>query len=122
MVLTHRKAIVIGGVIFQNGMDKRVPFLRAAGLDETLIKAFSNGDAAANVEKIRLIEDVAQRQAVQDAFAWSMRNMWIAFTVIAAVGTAGSLMMRHVDLKTEHTETRTGVGEMTKREGRVEGS
>lgn len=112
-------SIVIGGVIFQNGMDQRIPFLRSAGLSEGLIKDFSRGDAAANVEMIKLIENVAQREAVQDAFALSMKNIWIAFAVIAAVGTAGSFFMKHVDLKDEHTETRTGVDEMTKREGTV---
>ncbi|KAK3048850.1 hypothetical protein LTR09_009745 [Extremus antarcticus] len=109
-------SIVIGGVVFQNGMDNRVPFLRAAGLNATLVEEFSHGDAAANVYLIKRIESVAQREAVQDAFAWSLRNMWIVFTVISALGFAGSLMMRHKDLATEHTETRTGIEKMTKRE------
>ena len=108
--------IVIGGVVFQNGMATRLPLLRAAGLNETYINAFSEDKAAANVELIKTIQDEAQRQAVEDAFAWSLRNMWICFTVIAGLGLLISAFVKHKDLKEEHTETRTGIGQMTKRE------
>jgi MFS family permease len=108
--------IVIGGVIFQNGMANRLPHLRAAGLNETYIAAFSEDKAAANVYLIKTIQDEAQRKAVEDAFAWSLRNMWICFTVIAGLGLLVSLFIKHKDLKEEHTETRTGIDEMTKRE------
>ena len=71
---------------------------------------------AANVELIKTIQDEAQRRAVQDAFAWSLRNMWICFTAVAALGLLVSAFIKHKDLKKEHTETRTGIAEMTKRE------
>jgi EmrB/QacA subfamily drug resistance transporter len=108
--------IVIGGVVFQNGMTTRVSSLRAAGLNETLVDAFDADKAAANVELIKTIENDAQRKAVQDAFAWSLRNMWICFTAVAGLGLLVSAFIKHKYLKKEHTETRTGIGEMTKRE------
>ena len=115
--LATASAIVIGGVVFQNRMDSRVPALREAGLDSTLIKAFSHGDAAANVELIKTIGDIGQRQAVQDAYAGSLSLMWIVFTVIAGIGLLASAFMKHKDLETEHTETVTGIEKMTRREG-----
>ena len=120
--VANAMSIVLGGVVFQNGMDSRIPSLRAAGLNSTLISAFSNGKAAANVELIGLIEDAEQRQAVQDAFAWSMRNMWILFTVIAGLGLVASGFVKHKDLSREHTETRTGIEKMRGREVGMETS
>ena len=108
-------SIVLGGVVFQNGMNARIPSLSAAGLDNLLIEAFSHGEAAANVEVIGRIKDSGQQRAVEDAFSWSLRNMWILFTVIAALGLGMGVFMKHKDLSKEHTETRTGIGEMTKR-------
>lgn len=108
-------SIVVGGVAFQNSMDSRVPALQAAGLDNTLIQAFGYGDAAANVELIRTVKDIGQKQAVQDAYAGSLSIVWTVFTVIAGVGLLGSVFMKHRDLATDHTETVTGIEKMTKR-------
>lgn len=112
-------SIVLGGVVFQNSFTTRIPSLQHAGLNSTLIAAFSHGKAAANVEVIRTIPDAAQRRAVEDAFAFSLRNMWVMFTCIAAVGLVASAFVKHKDLSTEHEETRTGIGEMMKREEEV---
>jgi hypothetical protein len=110
-------SIVVGGVIFQNSMDSRIPALRAAGLNQTLINVFAHGDAAANVEIIQTIEDIGQRHAVQDAYAGSLSTTWTAFAVIAGVGLLASAFMKHKDLTTDHTETVTGIEKMTEREG-----
>ncbi|KAK3716875.1 hypothetical protein LTR37_006225 [Vermiconidia calcicola] len=110
-------SIVIGGVIFQNGMNNRIPYLEAAGLNSTFTKAFSHGEAAASVELIKQIADARQRIAVEDAFAWSLRNMWIAYAVIMVVGLVASAFIKHNVLSTVHTETQTGIEKMTKREG-----
>lgn len=102
-------SIVLGAVVFQNGMDRKADDLRAAGLNSTLVEAFSGGQAQANVEMIKTIRDAGQRRAVEEAFAFSMRNMWIMYTCIIAGGFVASWFVKHVDLKTEHTETRTGI-------------
>ena len=109
-------SLVLGGVVFQNSMSSRVPVLRDAGLNSTLLSAFSEGKAAANVEMIQTIADAGQRRAVEDAFAWSLRNIWIVFACVAGVGLGMSVLMKHKDLSNEHTETRTGIEEMRKRE------
>lgn len=102
-------SIVLGAIVFQHGMDQKEPTLRAAGLNVILVEAFTGKHAQANVGRIREIEDRRQRRAVQEAFAFGLRNMWVMYTGFIAVGLGASLLIRHVDLKTEHTETRTGI-------------
>ena len=110
--------VVLGGVVFQNGMDSRIPVLRAVGLNSTYIAAFSHGNAAASVELVKSINNQVQAKAVEEAYAWSLRNMWVMFTCLAGLGFVASTFIKHRDLSKEHTETRTGIDEMTKREGR----
>ena len=100
------------------GMDKRIPSLRAAGLNSTYISAFTHGNAAASVDLVGRIHNQVQMKAVEDAYSWSLRNMWIMFTCLASLGFVASAFIKHQDLSKEHTETRTGIDEMTKREGR----
>ncbi|KAK4501084.1 hypothetical protein PRZ48_006890 [Zasmidium cellare] len=102
-------SIVVGAVVLQNGMDRQVPNLRAAGLDGTLVEAFSGANAQANVEMIKTIQDAGKRKAVEAAFAGGMRDMWIVYTCIIGVGLVASVLIKHADLRTEHTETRTGI-------------
>ncbi|KAI7478807.1 putative MFS transporter [Hortaea werneckii] len=109
-------SIVIGGVIFQNGMDMRASALKSAGLASDLVEAFSGGEAAASVELVGTIENAARRRAAEDAFAWSLRNMWIFFTAIAGIGVLAAFFVRQKDLSKEHTETKTGIEQMTRRE------
>lgn len=107
--------LVLGGVVFQNSMDARLTSLTSAGLNSTLVSAFSHGKAAANFELIRTINDEGQRRAVEDVFASSLGNIWIMFTCIAAAGLLFSGFITHKHLSEEHTETRTGIEKMTRR-------
>lgn len=102
-------SIVVGAVVFQNGMDQQVSKLRAAGLNSTLVEAFSGANAPANVELIGTIQDFGQKRSVESAFAGGMRGMWIMYTCVIGAGLVGSLFIKHADLRTEHTETRTGL-------------
>lgn len=108
-------SIVLGGVVFQNSMAARHPSLAAAGLGETVLEALSGDQAAANVDITKSIQDAAQRQVVQDAFAWSLRNLFIMYTCVAAVAMVASAFIKHRHLSTEHTETKTGVKQLTER-------
>jgi hypothetical protein len=102
-------SIVIGGVVFQNSMQLRGPFLQAAGLPTNLAQKFSGMDAAANVMLIRTIADPVHQLAVKEAFAWSLRNMWILCTSVSACGFVMSFFITKQHLKQEHTETVTGL-------------
>ncbi|KAL9091063.1 MAG: hypothetical protein Q9165_004990 [Trypethelium subeluteriae] len=109
-------SIVLGGVVFQNGMTARRSSLVAAGLSESVVEAFSGDRAAANVGIIKSVHDDAQRHAIQDAFAWSLRNMFIMYTCAASVAMVASAFIKQQHLSTEHTETKTGIQHMTERE------
>ncbi|KAH6880635.1 MFS multidrug transporter-like protein [Thelonectria olida] len=107
-------SVVLGGVVFQNSMDARQSSLAAAGLDESVCEALSGSQAAANVGIASSIQDASQRQVVLEAFAWSMKNMFIMYTCLAAVAMIASAFVKHRDLNTEHIETRTGVQHLSK--------
>lgn len=107
-------SVVVGGVVFQNSMDAWRSSFAAAGLGESVREALSGNQAAANVGITASIQDASQRQVVLEAFAWSMRNMFIMYTCLAAVAMIASAFIKHRDLKTEHTETTTGIQQLTK--------
>jgi hypothetical protein len=109
-------AVVCCGVIFQNSMDTRVAKLSLPpiNLSPNITDALTGGHAAANVMIIKDIHDAAQKLAVKEAFAWSMRNMWIFTTCIAAVAIVASAFIRKAVLSTHHVETKTGLKEKDK--------
>lgn len=111
--LATSMSIVIAGVVIQNSMSSRSADLRAAGLSPQLLAEFTGGDAAANVEQIRTIADKAQRDAVKDAFAFSLQRTWILMTAMSAFGLVASVFVIKSVLSKEHTETKTGIKEKT---------
>jgi hypothetical protein len=109
-------SVVVGGVVFQNSMTARHSRLAAAGLDDHVLDALAGDKAAANVNIVQTLADATQRRAVQDAFAGSVRNIFIMYTSIAAVTVFASVFIKQKQMSTEHTETRTGIANITKRE------
>ncbi|KKY15331.1 putative efflux pump antibiotic resistance [Phaeomoniella chlamydospora] len=108
-------SLVLGGVVFQNSMDARQSSLAATGLSESILEALSGDQAAANVEIVKSIQNARQRHVVLDAFAWSLRNMFIMYTCVAAVAMVASAFVKHQRLCKEHTETKTGIQHLTER-------
>lgn len=102
-------SIVSGGVIFQNGMQLQSSNLGDHGLTPDLVKKLSGADAATNINLITTISDQAQKLAVKQAFAWSLRNLWITCTCIAACGLLAGGLVTKKELTKEHTETQTGI-------------
>lgn len=109
-------SIVLGGVLFQNSMAARQSSLAAAGVSKSVLEALSGDQAAAHVDIVKSMQDVMQRQAVLDSFAWSLKNIFIMYTCVAAVAMIASTFMKQRNLRTEHTETRTGIQQLTERE------
>lgn len=107
--LATSMSIVIGGVVFQNSMKLREPELHAAQLPVDLVTELAGPSAAANVMSIQGIKDPLQQLAVKEAFAWSLRNMWILYTCVAACGLIASIFITKQVLSKEHTETETGI-------------
>lgn len=104
-------SIVIGGVIFQNSMDLQVTSLTSppVSLPSNITVLLSGGAAAANVMSVAAIQDQEQQFAVKEAFAWSLRNMWIFYTVVSGLAVISSAFIKRQVLSKEHVETRTGI-------------
>jgi len=115
-------SVVLGGVVFQNGIEKRIPYLQAAGLPANVTTAFSGADAAANVLLIGTIQDEAQKMVIKEAYAWALRNIWILTTCLAFCGVVSSVFIKKSVLSREHVETRTGLKEKEKEDVIVQGS
>ncbi|CEL04001.1 hypothetical protein ASPCAL05135 [Aspergillus calidoustus] len=109
-------SIVLGGVVFSDGMDRRRSMLAAAGLDHGILDRLSGDSAAANVDVVKVLSDEVQKIAVRDAFAWSVRNMFIFYTGIAGVAVLAGVFIEQKEMKREHVETKTGVGKLARRE------
>ncbi|KAL2814832.1 major facilitator superfamily domain-containing protein [Aspergillus granulosus] len=104
-------SVVLGGVVFQNSMLMRRSHLRDAGLSPALQEEFTGAEAAANVHSVKDVPDEFQRQAIKEAFAWSIRNIWILYTALAACGLIASFFITKRQLSQEHVETKTGLRE-----------
>ena len=101
--------IVIGGVIFQNGMNGHYNSLAAAGLPPNLVRAFSGHDAEANVFLVSTVRDAAQKLAVKESYAESLKFVWVFNTCTAACALISSVFIAKTHLSTEHSETTTGL-------------
>ncbi|KAH7112114.1 major facilitator superfamily domain-containing protein [Dendryphion nanum] len=102
-------AIVLGGVVFQAGMDMQGSRLVAAGLPTNTTELLSGHAAAANIGIIETIGDVTQRLVVKDAFAVSLRNIWIMCTCTSACAIIASIFIARRTLSKVHVETKTGL-------------
>ncbi|KAI9674934.1 MAG: hypothetical protein M1822_008996 [Bathelium mastoideum] len=103
--------VLIGGVIFQNGMGGRSATLAAAGLPPNVIDLFSSRQAEADVEQVSTIKDAGQRLVVKEAYAWSLQHLWIFYCCTAACGLLCSVFIAKAKLSDVHVETRTGLKE-----------
>jgi MFS family permease len=110
---------VIGSVIFQNGMAGMQEDLRAKGLADNLLRKFNGEQAASNLDLIAGIEDERLQLAVKEAFAYSLRNLWILCVALSAAAILVSCLVSKKELAREHIETKTGIA-AEKREVRGE--
>jgi hypothetical protein len=102
-------SVVLGGVIFQNGMEGRSKDLVNAGLDRNITSLLTGGQAAANVMLIGTIEDPMKQMVVKEAFAGSIRYIWILCAVMAGCAVICSGFVKPRVLSDVHVETRTGL-------------
>ena len=102
-------SVVVGGVIFQNGMEGRRESLAAAGVSPFLVQAFSGREAQANVVLVNAIDNNTQKAAVKSAYAESFQNVWIFYACSAACAFAASFFVVAAVLSREHVEFRPGL-------------
>jgi Major Facilitator Superfamily len=105
--LSTSVSVVIGGVVFQNGMAARYARLRDVLPPETARK-LSGAEAVTNVLVIRSLGP-AQKELVKAMFAESLREMWILYACDAATGLVVSGFISKQTLDAEHVDTKTGI-------------
>jgi hypothetical protein len=102
-------SVVIGGVVFQNEMQKRYASL-VASLGSSIANELSGGSAGASVGIVAQLPP-AQRAIARDAFFQSLRTMWIMYVAFAGLGVVISLFIGNQKLSKEHQVTKTGLAE-----------
>ncbi|KAH9903816.1 major facilitator superfamily domain-containing protein [Xylariomycetidae sp. FL2044] len=100
-------SVVIGGVVFQNGMQSQYSRLRAE-LGPDLANQLSGGSAGASVglvASLRGDEATVARQAYWN----SLQTMFIMYTVFAGVGLLITPFIAQRQLSKDHQEHKTGL-------------
>lgn len=100
-------SVVIGGVVFQNEMQKRYPALVVA-LGKQTADLLSGSSAGASVGIVSQLPP-AQQVIARDAFFGSLRTMWIMYVAFAAFGIFLSLFIGDQQLSKDHTVMKTGL-------------
>ncbi|QYS97023.1 MFS domain-containing protein [Trichoderma simmonsii] len=107
-------SVVIGGVIFDNEMQKQQAFLQRE-LGPELAARFSGSEAASSVFLIASL-DGHQKQVAQTAYWNAMQKMFIAYTCFVSLGLFISLFVKQKTLSKQHTEHKTGLTSLKQRE------
>ncbi|KAI9892367.1 MAG: hypothetical protein M1814_001569 [Vezdaea aestivalis] len=105
--LSSTTGIVLGGVVFQNRMQRQYQKL-ANTLGPAAAARLSGGSAGANVDIVRSLPS-EQQPVVREAFTRALRDMWILITVLSFVGFVCSWAVKRVVLSKTHEETKTGL-------------
>jgi hypothetical protein len=69
---------------------------------------FSGSNAQANVLLVRTL-DASQQDAILDAFAESIKHIWIVAVCFAAAALLACLLIKHKQLDKTHVEVKTGL-------------
>ena len=96
-------SIVLGGVLFQNGMEAHSTAIEAA-VGHDMASKFSGGGAGANVGLVVGLKG-GQRDVVRVAYASSLREMWILYACTAAVGLIASAFIGKQSLAASQGDT-----------------
>ncbi|KAK0630238.1 major facilitator superfamily domain-containing protein [Bombardia bombarda] len=115
-------SVVIGGVVFQNGMEKQNPRL-VAELGPEVANLLSGGNAASNVGIVASLPGT-QGDIARAAYFESLRTMYIMYVAFAAAGMITSFFISSNKLSKDHQEHKTGLDAMKKarEESSAEGS
>ncbi|OBT54653.1 hypothetical protein VE04_05644 [Pseudogymnoascus sp. 24MN13] len=112
-------SVVIGGVVFQNEMERRHPSL-VTSLGVGTANALKGGSAGSSVSLVNQLPP-PQQVIARQAFFESLRTMWIMYVVFAGMGLLFSFFVGNQILSKEHQVTRTGLTEQEKvRKDRVD--
>ncbi|KAI9376305.1 major facilitator superfamily domain-containing protein [Aspergillus egyptiacus] len=102
-------SIVIGTVIYQNMLVKKIPSI-ATAVGPQNASALENSFSGNNEELIRSFSEPAQR-TVLSALNFSLSRIWIFYAAVAGAGLVTSIFIRPVELSKTHTVAKTGLAE-----------
>ena len=102
-------SVVIGGVIFQNGMMTRESTLRSA-LGPQVASQIGGGGAGAATGIVKSLSEPG-RSVATGVYTDSLRTMWIFYVCISACGIVAALGIGKKKLSTEHQVHKTGLEE-----------
>ncbi|KAL8803374.1 MAG: hypothetical protein Q9200_006238, partial [Gallowayella weberi] len=112
-------SVVIGGVIFQNGMSRHQSVLSAA-LPPSTAETLGGGSAGAATELVQSLPG-SQKRVADRVYTESLRTMWIYYVVVTAVGLGCSFAIGKVKLSTVHEVQKQGLaGQEEERRREVE--
>lgn len=107
--LSSAISVVLGGVLFQNSMQKHNQMLVIA-VGEKVAALFVGKEAAANTLLVKGLAEGYQ-QIVRDVYAKSLGEMWIFFTCTGATAIAASVFISRRSLSKVHVEVQVGLPE-----------
>lgn len=112
-------SVVVGGVIFNNEMQKQQAYLQSTLSSTELANRLSGSNAAGSVQ---LVADLTGRdgEVARGAYWNALRTMYIVYTVFAGAGMIVSLFIRQVNLSKDHKEHKTGLKTLKGRTGNEE--
>ncbi|KAL2180555.1 major facilitator superfamily domain-containing protein [Thermothelomyces heterothallicus CBS 202.75] len=111
-------SIVIGSVVFQNGMERQLPRLvEEVGADAARLLSGSN--AASSVGLVGTLPE-PQRRVAREAYFDSLRKMYVMYVAFAGLGLLVACLVGSRQLSKVHTEHKTGLHNMKKRSREVE--
>ncbi|KKK19193.1 hypothetical protein ARAM_003191 [Aspergillus rambellii] len=102
-------SIVIGTVIYQNMLAKKMPSILAAVGPEDAAK-IAHSFSGSQSDLVRSLPS-PEKTVVLKAFNFSLSRLWIFYTAVAGVGLIASLFVRPVVLSKTHTAAKTGLAE-----------
>jgi len=105
-------SVVIGGVIFQNGMMKREGTLRAA-LGPKLASQIGGGGAGSATGIVKNLPEPG-RHIARGVYVDSLRTMWIFYVAISACALVAAAFIGKKKLTTTHEVQKTGLAEEEK--------
>ena len=100
-------SVVLGSVAFNNEMENRSDVLVDV-LGPRAASQLSGENAGASVDIVAELP-AAERAVVKEAFAQSLRTMWIMYVALAAMAVLVGLLVKGQVLSEVHVETKTGL-------------
>ncbi|KAI1049162.1 hypothetical protein LB506_004796 [Fusarium annulatum] len=100
-------SVVIGGILFQNGMKGEYQTLEDS-LGPDLARLFNGASASASVDLIKTLPTESQL-VVRTAFFNALDKIWIMYTAFSGIGLLLSFFMKAHHLSKDHQEAHLGI-------------